>query len=109
MAVPEATGGRLADRDRARRRTVRPAGDRRSDDPLLALAIGLLAGNSAPRRSSPTALAAPGSAWRSCRSDYAQAAAIHWGRAADAPRALACLIEGCAGHEEWVIDADRPA
>lgn len=74
-----------------------------SDDPLLAYAIGLLAGELGAEAIVAYCPGGTRLGLAQLSKRRAQAAAIHWGRAADAPRAHSRLIEGCAGHEEWVI------
>lgn len=74
-----------------------------SDDPLLAYAIGLLAGELG---ADGIVAYCPGGTrlgLAQLSKRRAQAAAIHWGLAADAPRAHARLVESFAGHEEWAI------
>lgn len=74
-----------------------------SDDPLLAYAIGLLAGELGAEAIIAYCPGGTRLGLAQLAKRRAQAAAIHWGRAADAPRAHPRLIEGFAGHEEWTI------
>ena len=74
-----------------------------SDDPLLAYAIGLLAGELGAEAIIAYCPGGTRLGLAQLARRRAQAAAIHWGRAADAPRAHPRLIEGFAGHEEWTI------
>lgn len=74
-----------------------------SDDPLLAYAIGLLAGELGAEAIIAYCPGGTRLGLAQLSKRRAQAAAIHWGRAADAPRAHPRLIEGFAGHEEWTI------
>ena len=74
-----------------------------SDDPLLAYAIGLLAGELGAEAIIAYCPGGTRLGLAQLARRRAQAAAIHWGRAADAPRAHPRLIEGFAGHEGWTI------
>ena len=74
-----------------------------SDDPLLAYAIGLLAGELGAEGIIAYCPGGTRLGLAQLSKRRAQAAAIHWGLAADAPRAHPRLIEGFAGHEEWTI------
>ncbi len=74
-----------------------------SDDPLLAYAIGLLAGELGAEAIIAYCPGGTRLGLAQLSKRRAQAAAIHWGRAADATRAHPRLIESFAGHEEWTI------
>lgn len=74
-----------------------------SDDPLLAYAIGLLAGELGAEAIIAYCPGGTRLGLAQLSKRRAQAAAIHWGRAADAPRAHPRLIASYAGHEEWAI------
>lgn len=74
-----------------------------SDDPLLAYAIGLLAGELGAEAIIAYCPGGTRLGLAQLSKRRAQAAAIHWGLAADAPRAHPRLIESYAGHEEWTI------
>lgn len=91
--VETAHGGALADR-------LVVGG---SDDPLLAYVIGLLAGELGAEAIIAYCPGGTRLGLAQLSKRRAQAAAIHWGLAADAPRAHPRLIESYAGHEEWTI------
>ena len=74
-----------------------------SDDPLLAYAIGLVAGQLGAEAIVAYCPGGTRLGLAQLSKRRAQAAAIHWGLAVDAPRAHPRLIEGYAGHEEWTI------